>query len=96
MVGDFRVVGILCLCNIGIQFFRHDGIHELCRRRKAFQAADILIDFLGNRCGQYTGIGSRIGSQLFLVQILRHLQRLVRADLKALGTFRLKLRQIKQ
>ena len=72
------------------------SIHELCRRRKAFQAADILIDFLGNRCGQYTGIGSRIGSQLFLVQIQCHLQRLVRADLKALGTFRLKLRQIKQ
>ena len=96
MVGNLGIIRILRVRNVPAAAFLHDALHIRSHRRKIFQSADIFSDFFCHCRGEHTCIRSRIGGKLLLIQILRHLQRLIRTDLKTLGTLRLQLRKIEK
>lgn len=58
------------------------------------QAAQVLADFLCNGRRKHTGVGTRIGNQLFLVKLLDDFQRFIRADFEEAGTVVLQLRKV--
>ena len=52
------------------------------------------MNLLGHGRGEHPGVGSGVGHHLALVELLNHLQSLVRADLEHLGAVVLQLRQV--
>ena len=96
MVRDLFIINISGGCNFFIiplfQYFR-------CKASgwfKSTQSLKILMNLFCYCSRKYSGIGSRIGHQLFLIQFLHNLQCLIRTDLKQSGTFILKFCQIKK
>ena len=94
MVGDLLVVDITCLCDrLVVSRIKHIRCKFLDRGKIA-KSADITVNLLCNRCGEHAGIRSRIDDELFLIKFLYNLERLIRTDLKHLGTIVLKLRKV--
>ena len=96
MVSDFIVVCVLCLCNICMEFFRQDMVRKALCRRISFEFVQIFVDLFCDGCRQYSCVRSRICRELFFIQVLRDLQRLIRADLEAFGALSLQFRQIEE
>ena len=96
MVCNLFIIDISGGCNLFIislfQYFRRKTFGWF----KSTQSLKILMDLFCHRSGKHSGIGSRVGHQLFLIQFLHNLQGLIRADFKQPGTFILKFCQIKK
>ena len=94
MIGNLLVIHITCLLNSFVtallQYFRR----ILRCHRIIPKPADIFLDFLCHCCGKDSCIRSGIGGQFLLIKFLRNPKRLIRTNLKKLGTVVLQLRQI--
>ena len=96
VIRDLLIVRIAGLRDILVKPFCKDCIRVFPHSGYCLQTTDILPDLLRDRRGKHTGVRSRIRHKLLLVQFLRDLQRLIRAQLQRPGTDILKLRQVKK
>ena len=94
VIRNLLVIDISCLRQILIAAETQDVLKIRSRHLIFGQTVQISCNLLCHRRRKNTGVGSGIRHQLFLVQFLHNSKRLIRTDLKALGTVVLKLRQI--
>ena len=94
VIRDRFVIGISRIANFFIRAALKDLYQVRPVHRHSGEPFQVLADLFGNRRGEYSRIGSGIGRELFLVQLLRRLQCLVRTDLEKSRAVVLKFCQI--
>ena len=94
MVGDLFVVDVTGLRDGPEAAGRQDLLRLRSHRCVARDAADVLLDLLRNGGREHTRIGTRVGGQLLLVELLRDREGLIRADLEQLRAVVLQLREV--
>ena len=94
VVGNLLVVRIAALRDAFVTAVCQHLLREAADRLYPREPAQVLLDFLCDRRRKHARIGSRVGNQLFFVELLRDLKSLIRANLKAPRTVVLQFRQI--
>lgn len=94
MIGNLFIVCIAGGTNLFPAFTLQNFICKAAADAVLLQAAQVFADFPGNGRRKHTGIGSRIGNQLFLVKLLNNFQRFIRTDFEKAGTVVLQLRKV--
>ena len=94
MIGNLFIVCIAGGTNLFPAFTLQNFICKAAADAVLLQAAQVFADFPGNGRRKHTGIGSRIGNQLFLVELLNNFQRFIRTDFEKAGTVILQLRKV--
>ena len=94
VVGDLLVVDVAGLCDGPETAGRQDLLRLRGHRRVVCDAADVLLDLLRHGGREHTRIGTRVGGQLLLVELLRDGEGLIRANLEHLRAVVLQLRKI--
>ena len=82
MVCDLLVVDVAGLCDRLIAACSEHLLRKFLCRTEILQSGNIAPDLLCHCAREHTGIGTRIGDELFLVELLHDAQGLVRADLE--------------
>ena len=96
VVCNLLIVDIPGLCNSLPGGSRQNLRRKLRYPSIRLKSRKIFSDFLCHRRRKHSGVRSRVGDQLFFVELLNHPQGLVRAQLKPPGALVLQLRQVKK
>ena len=84
MIRDLFVINIPCFFNALESLPCQNLTGKAAYRLKPLKALNIPVNLLRNSRRKHSGICTRVSDQLFLVQLLHHLQRFIGTDLKHL------------
>ena len=96
VVGNLLVVGVAAFANVGVESVL---LHLLCKFqifRLRGQSVQVLRNLFGNGRRQHARVGTRIGHQLLLVQVLNNLQSLVGTHFEEFRALVLQLGKVEQ